>query len=57
MTNAKLLDKRLEDYLITSPKINKKDRAIYLQDIELDDGEQLYENDSIFFHRRANCTE
>ena len=47
MTNAKLLDKRLEDFLINSPKINKKDREQYTKDIELDDGEQLYENDDI----------
>ena len=47
MTNPNLLDKRLEDYLISSPKINKKDREQYTKDIELDDGEELYENDDI----------
>ena len=47
MTSPKLLDKRLEDFLINSPKISKADRAIYTADIELDDGEKLWENDSI----------
>ena len=47
MTTAKLLDKRLEEYLIKSPKISKADRKKLLADIELEDGEELYENDSI----------